>query len=98
MLLVTVELLLFGDPNPKLRKLLGSVEIVNVGSDPRYGSYEVRLFNEAGKEFATGELADYPRFATTVFDLVARGVATALAGKEELPPRPVHPWSRLPNE
>lgn len=33
-------------------------------------------------------LNDYPRFASTIWDLVARAVAVALTGKEELLPRP----------
>jgi hypothetical protein len=88
MLQVTVELLPFGDPNAATRKQLGNVEIVNIGGDRAHASYEFRVFDETGVRIASGLLADYPRFATTVWDLVARGVATALAGKEELPPSP----------
>jgi len=88
MLQVTVELLPFGDPDAATRKHLGTVEIVNIGGARAQASYEVRVFDEAGERIATGHLEDYPRFSATVWDLVARGVATALAGKEELPPRP----------
>ncbi|EEA03730.1 conserved hypothetical protein [Burkholderia sp. H160] len=92
MLQITVELLPLGNQSPECRKHLGHAEVVNVGGDAAYGNYEIRLFDDTGAQFKTAHLADYPRFATTVFDLVARGVATALAGREELPPRPVHPW------
>ncbi|MGF6924364.1 hypothetical protein [Paraburkholderia sp. 40] len=89
MLQVTVELLPFGDPDAATRKHLGKVEIVNVVGDRARASYEVRVFDQAGERIATGHLENYPRFATTVWDLVARGVATALAGREELPARPL---------
>jgi hypothetical protein len=88
MLQVTVELWPFGDPDAATRKHLGKVEIVNVGGDRAQASYKVRVFDEAGEQIATGHLEDYPRCAATVWDLVARGVATALAGEEKLPPRP----------
>lgn len=94
MLLGTVELLPGDDPAPQLRKELGRVEIVNRGGDAAYASYEVRSFDEDALQFSTGHLSDYPRYATTVLDLVGRGIVTALAGREELPPRPVHPWRR----
>jgi hypothetical protein len=97
MLQVTVELLLFGDPDAATRKQLGLVEIVNIGGDRAHASYEVRVFDEAGERIASALLADYPRFATTLWGLVARGVAPALAGREKLPPRPVHPWNRGDN-
>ncbi|ACD18252.1 conserved hypothetical protein [Paraburkholderia phytofirmans PsJN] len=88
MLLVTVEKLPYGDPDPRFRKQLATVEIVNIGGSFASASYEVRLFEEAGNRIATGLLVDYPRYATTVLDLVGRGIVTALAGSEELPPRP----------
>ncbi|MBB5400539.1 hypothetical protein [Paraburkholderia youngii] len=94
MLLISIELLPGGEPAPELRKELGKVEIVNVGGDAAYASYEVRLFDEEARQFSSGHLSDYPRYATTVLDLVGRGIVTALAGREELPPRPVHPWRR----
>jgi hypothetical protein len=92
MLLVTVEKLPFGDPDPRLRKELARVEIVNIGGDAAYASYDVRLFDERRLQFCSGHLHDYPRFAGTVLDLVGRGIVTALAGSEVLPPRPTHPW------
>jgi hypothetical protein len=88
MLQVTVELLPYGDPDAARRKHLGTVKIVNICGDRARGSYEVHVFDETGERIATGYLPDYPRFATTVWDLVARGVATALAGEEKLPLRP----------
>ncbi len=88
MLLVTVEKLPYGDPDPQLRKQLATVEIVNIGGNFVSASYEVRLFGEVGNRIATGLLVDYPRHAAMVLDLVGRGIVTALAGSEELPPRP----------
>lgn len=44
--------------------------------------------------FADGQertLHAYPRFAASVFDLVARALAVGLTGTEELPPRPQVP-------
>ncbi|MEC5407639.1 hypothetical protein VOM14_18990 [Paraburkholderia sp. MPAMCS5] len=89
MLLVTVELLPQGFDEG--RKTLAEARIINVGGDAAYGSYLIELM-ESDKTIASGQLADYPRFATTVLDLVARGIATALSGTEALPPRPVHSW------
>ena len=85
---VTVELLPFGQP---ATRTLGLVEIVNIHGDSAAASYEIRVYDEVRNRIATGQLDNYPRFATTVWDLVARGIATALAGKEELPPRPTVP-------
>ena len=87
MLRVTVELLLFGDPNAAACKQLANVEIVNVVADRAYAPTRFCVFDENGEKIATGLLGNYPRFAITVRDLVARGVATARAGKEELPAR-----------
>ncbi|WP_018310099.1 hypothetical protein, partial [Cupriavidus sp. UYPR2.512] len=39
----------------------------------------------------TGVLQDYPRWSASVWDLVARSIAVALTGREELPPRPTIP-------
>ncbi|AZG13800.1 hypothetical protein EHF44_10260 [Cupriavidus pauculus] len=42
--------------------------------------------------FGDGEkraLHGYPRYASSVFDLVARALAVGLTGTEELPPRPL---------
>lgn len=53
--------------------------------------YFVQL-NEA--PFGDGEkrtLHAYPRYASSVFDLVARALAVGLTGTEELPPRPLAP-------
>jgi hypothetical protein len=88
MLRVTIELLPMG--GTKGRKHLGHVHIINVEGNAAYASYQIDVFDDAGKKIATGNLADYPRFAATVWDLAARGIATALAGQEELPPRPAH--------
>ena len=88
MLRVTVELL----PHGRDGRPLGYAEIENISGDEKHASYLVHVYDEAYEEVGTATIADYPRFSATVWDLVARGVATALAGKEELPPRPTLPW------
>ena len=88
MLRVTVELL----PHGRDGRTLAYAEIENVGGDEKHASYLVHLYDEAYGEVGTATIADYPRFSASVWDLVVRGVATALVGKEELPPRPTFPW------
>jgi hypothetical protein len=92
MLIVTVDLLPLGQEDG--RKTLGQTRIINTGGDGAYASYLIEVMHGGETPFATAQLADYPRFAGTVWDLVSRGVATALAGKEELPARPVHAWRK----
>ncbi|WP_106857301.1 hypothetical protein [Caballeronia novacaledonica] len=92
MLLVTVELFPFGREDG--RKSIGQTRVINVAGDAAYGSYLFEVFEGAETPIATSLLTDYPRFAGSVWDLVARGVIAALSGKEELPPRPVHPWRK----
>jgi hypothetical protein len=36
----------------------------------------------------TANLLEYPRYSAPIWDLVARAIAVALTGKEDLPPRP----------
>ncbi len=99
MLKVTVELCPPHGPS----HVLGYAEIENISGDERhadygvaiskYGDYAVTLREGVDeREVGTATLINYPRFGGSVWDLVARGIATALAGKEELPERPVFPW------
>jgi len=91
MLLITVDKLPFGDI--AARKRLGRAHIVNRGGDAAYANYEIKIRDQDDNVVMSGHLHDYPRHAGHVFDLVARGLATALnGGREELPPRPVHSW------
>ena len=50
--------------------------------------YVVRLFEDTREHGKRAMLLAYPRHASSVFDLVARSLAVALTGREELPPRP----------
>jgi hypothetical protein len=99
MLKVTVELWPPHGPS----RVLGYAEIENVTGDEKhadygvaiakYGDYAVPLFEGKDEhEVGAATLTSYPRFSGSVWDLVARGIATALAGKEQLPERPVFPW------
>lgn len=99
MLRVTVELCPPHGPS----RVLGYAEIENVTGDEghadygvaiaKYGDYAITVFEGKDEhQVGTATLTAYPRFPGTVWDLVARGIATALAGREELPPRPVFPW------
>ncbi|AQH01372.1 hypothetical protein A9R05_21300 [Burkholderia sp. KK1] len=90
MLLITVDKLPLGDVAG--RKQLGRAHIVNCGGDGAYGSYAIEILDAEGRVVMSGHIAYYPRHAGHVFDLVARGLAAALSGREALPPRPVHPW------
>jgi hypothetical protein len=96
---VTVELCPPHGPS----RILGYAEIENISSDDasandgvsitKYGDYSVTVYEGKDEhEVGTATLSNYPRFGGSVWDLVARGIATALAGKEELPERPVFPW------
>ncbi|MFM0168838.1 hypothetical protein PQR33_05745 [Paraburkholderia sediminicola] len=51
-------------------------------------AYQVVLEDSVLGEVGGGKVGDYPRFATTIWDLVARAIAVSLTGNEELPPRP----------
>lgn len=95
MLKITAELL---SPGSTIgRKTLGTVEIVNVAGDAAYASYAIRVYeNGTEQALGVGQLEEYPRHAGSVWDLVMRGIAVVLAGNEELPPRPIHPWRREP--
>ncbi|MDT6960798.1 hypothetical protein QTN24_04755 [Cupriavidus sp. SZY C1] len=50
--------------------------------------YAVRLLEDQREHGETRTLHAYPRHVSSVFDLVARALAVALTGTEELPPRP----------
>lgn len=54
--------------------------------------YEVELHEDVLGKVGEATVHEYPRCASTIWDLVARAIASALTGKEELPPRP-----RLPD-
>ncbi|MFM0031770.1 hypothetical protein PQR70_36735 [Paraburkholderia madseniana] len=88
MLRVTVELVPGGRESGK--RILAHAEISNVKSGA-LANYEVELHDDVLGDIGTASLTGYPRMAASVWDLVARCIAVALAGKEELPPRPQLP-------
>jgi hypothetical protein len=86
MLKVTVELWPGGrEPG---RRVLATADIVRV-KNGAHADYEVRLHDDVLGDIGTATLTAYPRFAGSVLDLAARAIATALAGCEALPARPV---------
>lgn len=87
MLIVTVEKLPHG--RSEGREDLGQARIINVGGDSAYGAYKIEVLDHKGEAIGRGEITEYPRFATRVWDLVIRGVAMALCGTEQLPQRPL---------
>jgi hypothetical protein len=85
---VTVELCPGGSENGK--RILAHAEISNVKSGA-LASYRVQLFDDVLGDIGTSLLTEYPRMATTIWDLVGQGIAVALTGKEQLPERPPLP-------
>jgi hypothetical protein len=51
--------------------------------------YVVQLYEPSFDGGEKRTLHAYPRYASSVFDLVARALAVGLTGTEELPPRPL---------
>lgn len=89
MLRVTVELLPGG--RVQGRQTLATADIGRIRSGA-LADYQVEM--EEGllpDQIWSGALQEYPRWSASVWDLVARGIAVALTGKEELPPRPQLP-------
>lgn len=90
MLRVTIELLPGGRESDK--RVIATADIARV-SGSSLADYKVAL-NEAviGKVGESAMVRNYPRWASSVWDLVSRCIVAALnAGREELPPRPTQP-------
>lgn len=85
MLRVTVELLPGGRESG--RRVLATAKIGRVKSGT-LADYRVALQEDVLGDIAAATLHAYPRLSSTIWDLVARAVAVALTGREELPPRP----------
>ncbi|MGF7000806.1 hypothetical protein P3T25_009199 [Paraburkholderia sp. GAS32] len=85
MLRVTVELWPGGRESGS--RVLATANIGRV-KNGAVADYRVKLQEDVQGEIGAATLDDYPRYASTIWDLVARAVAVALTGKEELPPRP----------
>jgi hypothetical protein len=84
MLKVTVEM--WPDGRESGSRVLATAKIGRVRSG-LLADYRVELSEEPHGKIC-GSLDGYPRYASNLWDLVARAVAVALTGKEELPPRP----------
>ncbi|CBJ36245.1 conserved protein of unknown function [Ralstonia solanacearum CMR15] len=85
MLRVTIELLPGG--RDVGRKVLATANI-RQEKGGALADYCVDLHDEFLGNVGVGAVREYPRFATSVFDLVVRALAVGLAGEEELPARP----------
>lgn len=72
------------------RRVLATADIVRVKSGA-HADYAMRLHDDVLGDIGTATLTGYPRFAGSVLGLAARAIATALAGSEALPARPVLP-------
>lgn len=89
MLRVTVELLPGGRVQGRQTLATADIGRVRSGAQADYQvDMEERLLPD---QVWSGALQDYPRWSASVWDLVARSIAVALTGKEELPPRPQRP-------
>ncbi|GAB3095191.1 hypothetical protein GCM10027081_17330 [Cupriavidus yeoncheonensis] len=88
MLRVTVELMPGG--RVQGRRTLATADIGRIRSGA-LADYEIDMEEDLLPNPWGGTLQDYPRWSASVWDLVARSIAVALAGKEELPPRPDQP-------
>jgi hypothetical protein len=84
MLKVTVELWPGGRESGS--RVLATAKIGRI-KNGSLADYKVELSEDPHGKIC-GALEDYPRYAASLWDLVARAVAVALTGKEELPPRP----------
>jgi len=85
MLKVTVEVVRPGQSGSG--KVIATAEIGRLERSA-VSDYVVRLSEDTYEHGEKAMLRAYPRHASSVFDLVARSLAVALTGSEELPPRP----------
>lgn len=81
MVRVTVELLRKGDPNNV--RLLGVMEITNVGGTEDAGDYSVRLSTagDARRTWRTGMVRGFPRKRLLGWDLVYRALVACGLGE-----------------
>jgi len=86
MLKVTVEV-----AHPKRIGSGGQIATAYIGRLERspVSDYVVQLNEPPFGEGEKRTLRAYPRYASSVFDLMARALAVGLTGTEELPPRPI---------
>ena len=90
MLRVTIELLPGGRESGKRVIATADIARVNGGALADYSvALEEAVLGEVGER---ARVRGYPRWAGSVWDLVARSIAAALnQGREALPPRPAPP-------
>lgn len=85
MLRVSVEL--WPEGQKKGSTVLAVADIERIRSGVR-SDYSVDLFEDVGYRRWSGTVDSYPRWSASVWDLVARSIASALSGSEALPKRP----------
>lgn len=85
MLRVSVEL--WPEGKKKGSSLLAVADITRTRSGDR-SDYAVDLFEDGMWRGASGTVENYPRWSASVWDLVARSIASALSGSDALPKRP----------
>lgn len=88
MLRITIELLPGGREGA--RRTIAVAELGRIRGK-RLGTYDMALNEEPFGQVGHAVLIDYPRYGASIWDLVARGIAVALTGREELPRRPTVP-------
>ena len=73
------------------RRVIATADIGRI-RDGEHADYEARLSETFVGDVGTGHVRRYPRWSASVWDLVARSIAAALAGNpDQLPPRPLRP-------
>lgn len=85
MLKVTVEIVPGGRGSRGRVIATAKLGRLNRGAAP---DYCVELLEDLYRHPERVVIDKYPRFAASVWDLVARSIAVALTGEERLPPRP----------
>ncbi|USU18911.1 hypothetical protein [Paraburkholderia fungorum] len=89
MLRVTVEL--WPDGRESGKRVIATADIGRI-ADGALADYEARLSEDGLGSVGIGYVRAYPRWSSTIWDLVARSICAALGGNaDELPPRPVQP-------
>jgi len=89
MLRVTVELWPGGRESGK--RVIAIADIGRI-ADGALADYEARLSEDGLGSVGIGYVRAYPRWSSTIWDLVARSISAALGGNSDgLPSRPVRP-------
>lgn len=88
MLRITIELIPGGREGG--RRTIAMADLGRIHGK-RLGTYDMTPNEEPFGQVGQAVLSDYPRYGASIWDLVARGIAVVLTGKEELPRRPSVP-------